>query len=110
MKRKIAVVAVLCAMMVVLSIGAAQAAFYTCTISSAGVSNSGYYYVTVTDTAATPAFTNRTFLLGGPGLNVGYTNQFYATALTAFANSTNIQMEIPDITAWSATTLVNAVK
>ena len=110
MKRKMAVVALLCAMMMALSFGAAQAANYLCTISGAGVSNAGYYYVTVTDTGAGKAFTNRNFLIGGPGINVSFTNAFYATALTAFANSTNVLLEIPDITEWSVSTLINAAK
>lgn len=109
MKRKIAVATLLCAMMMALSIGAAQATVYTCTVSGTGVTDSGYYWIILSDTAGT-AFTNRNFLIGGPGINVNYTNQFFATALTAYANSTNVQVDLPDTTPWSVTSMIIAVK
>jgi len=101
MKRKVAVVAVLCALMMALSIGTAQAVLYTCTIQGTGMTNSGYYYVTLTDTAASPAFTARNFLVASPSINAPVANQMYATALTASAGSRSLVVDLPGTYEWA---------
>lgn len=94
MKRKALVVA-LCLLMGVaaVSIGTANAAFtyYTCTISAAGATGAGSPYITVTDAAATPAFTNFTFILDN---SVGQANACLAAALTAWASDGNVKIFI----------------
>jgi hypothetical protein len=81
MKAKVLVVA-LCLMMGL--VGTANAAFtyYTCTISVARVTGAGSPYITVTDTAATPAFTNNTFILDN---SANQANASLAAALTAWS-------------------------
>lgn len=106
MKRKAAVVALLCAMAMVFSIGVAQATVFTCSVQGVGITNSGYYYVTATDLGAPSQFSARNFLLAGPGVNASFANQFYATALTALSKGGNVQIDIPDITQWSITAMV----
>jgi hypothetical protein len=92
MKVKGLVVA-LCLMLGVLafSIGSANAAFtyYTCTISAAGGISNGSVYIIVTDTAATPAFTDTYFVLDN---STGQANQFLAAALTAWASAGKVKV------------------
>ena len=107
MKRKAAVMALICAMAMVLSIGVAQAAQFTCTVNGVGVTDQGYYYTTLTDTGAT--FSNVPFILFGPGINTAVGNQMFATALTASSKGSNLLVDVPNTTAWSIVTLVNAL-
>jgi hypothetical protein len=64
MKKKALVMVLVCVMgLSAICIGSADAAqWYTCTISQAGATTWGCF-VMLTDTAATPAFQNRLFLL-----------------------------------------------
>jgi hypothetical protein len=104
-KRMLAVVMLTVMGLVVgLSGGVAQAAWATCTISNVGSTGSNYW-VTATDTTVpTPLFTNVTFILDETN---GRGKEMFATALTAFANSTNIQLWVDPpynnyTTAWGA--------
>jgi len=89
MKRK-ALKVVLCLVMLgVLAVSSAQAGqWYTCTVNQAGTSFAAYFLV-VTDTAATPAFTNRMFFID---TSAGNQKSMLAAALTAWANAGKIQM------------------
>jgi hypothetical protein len=111
MKKKAIFVALLCVMgLAALSIGNAEAAppWYTCTISLAGTTDSGYYVVTLSDTTTpTPVFTDMTFLLS-PGS--AFQKEMYAAALTAFANSTNVSVNIPYVAAGGTISALYAIK
>ena len=99
MKKKVLLIALLCAMgMATLSVGNADAAagFYTCTITQTGANYWGYYIVYMTDNAATPAFTNQAFFI--PDNGTGINKSIYAAALTAFANSTNVNVYADPVT------------
>lgn len=78
------------AMLVGLSGGVAQAAWATCTISNVGSTGSNYW-LTASSSTTTPPFTDVTFILDESN---GRGKEMFATALTAFANSTNIQIWI----------------
>jgi hypothetical protein len=88
-------VVLLCVMgLVALSISCAQAGWYTCSVSKVGMGTGGVYAVTLTDIPVPPAaaaFTNRTFGITTTG---GFDKQMYAAALTALANSTNVEAYI----------------
>lgn len=107
MKRKVAVVALLCGLMMALTIGAAQAANFTCTVNGVGLTNSGYYFITLTDNAP-GSFVNTNFILAGPGINAAVTNQFYATALTASSKSSSVVVELPGTTQWQTIQTITA--
>ena len=84
MKKRMMVVVMLTVMvMVALSAGFAQAAFKTCTVSQVGC-NGDMYWLTATETSN--AFTNMTFVIDDRTRG----KEMFATALTAFANSTNL--------------------
>ena len=76
---------------VMMSAQIAQAAFYVCTLNSTGPAA-----VYLTDTAATPAFTNRVFALP---TNAAARNQFLAIALTAIASGKNVQVSLASTAA-----------
>jgi hypothetical protein len=84
----IAVMVCVCAMAMG-GIEKASAANYVCSVVQAGMT-SGAAYIYLTDTAATPAFTNRYFLLDPTAQN-----QLLAIALTALANSKLIVTNFP---------------
>jgi hypothetical protein len=77
--------------------GIAQAAWVTCTLSYAGSTGSAYI-VKATDTAPSPLFTDIIFVLDPYG-NRG--KEMYAAALTAFANSTYVQLYVDAYTDYS---------
>ena len=90
MKKKTILVALLCVMgLAALSIGNAEAAppWYNCTISQAGANWTPSYVVVLSDTATTPAFTNREFVIDSASAQK---NAIYAAALTAWANSSYV--------------------
>ena len=92
---KKALVVVLCVMvgLASLSIGKAEAAFtyVTATISAAGGISNGSSYIVVTDiNTTTPAFPPNTRLVLDNSTN--QQNQFLASALTAWANSGNVEI------------------
>jgi hypothetical protein len=109
MKKKAILVVLLCVMgLAAVSIGNADAApWYTCTISQAGANNAGYYVLILTDTASPVAFTNRTFLISPTN---SHQKEMYAAALTAFANSTYVVVNLPSISASSFCTALYAQK
>ena len=89
MKKRAVVVAMLTVfVMVGLLGGVAQAAWKTCTLSYAGATGTGYI-IKATDTAQSPDFTNMIFVLDPYS---GEAKQLYAAALTAFANSSYVQI------------------
>ncbi len=108
MKTRAMVVAMLTIMgLVALSAGFAQADFRTCTISQVGSYASGYV-IQVTDTGSPVQFTNRNFIIEE---SMGKGKEMLAAALTAFANSTNVQIWVdPPYTDMSLAWSVVAVK
>lgn len=91
MKKKLAVLAMVGILVGVFAVGNALAApqWYVCSISEAGATTFGVSFVTLTDTAATPAFTNVVFFIYDTTVN---SNKMYAAALTALANSSNVRV------------------
>lgn len=109
MKRKGLVVVLLCVMgLATMAIGNVEAAgWYTCTVSGCGATWADAY-IMVTDTAGTPAFpANTTFVIDN---STGKSNQMYAAALTAFANSTNVLVYLLDTAPYSLTQSVFSLK
>jgi hypothetical protein len=109
MKKKGLVVALLCVMgIATMAIGNANAAgWYTCSVSGCGATWADAY-ITVTDTATNPAFpANTTFVIDN---STGKSNQMYAAALTAFANSTNVMLYLLDTAPFSLTQSVFSLK
>jgi len=103
LKKKV-LVALLCAMVLaVFSVGNAMAALatYTCSISQAGANYWGYYVVQLSDTAG--AFTNSQFIIvdSGNGMN----KVMYAAALTALANSTNVEVQADTVSGACASVI-----
>jgi hypothetical protein len=89
--KKLMVVLCLMVGMVAFSLGTANAAFsyFTCTISATGATGAGAPYITVTDAASPPTFTDFTFILDN---SAGQANACLAAALTAWANSGNVKI------------------
>jgi hypothetical protein len=89
MKKRMAVLAMVGILMALFTVGNAMAAaqWYTATISQAGATTFGYSFVTLTDTAATPAFTNAIFFISDTAPDA---KNMYAAALTALANSSPV--------------------
>ncbi|MEW6658126.1 MAG: hypothetical protein AB1424_05670 [Thermodesulfobacteriota bacterium] len=100
--KKMLLVLLLCVMgMTAISAGNSDAAtppWYACTIAMVGA-NSWGYLVTITDTAATPAFTNQTFIVGDPSSNQG--KVMIASAMTAFSSGTQVYVLLNSTTAYS---------
>jgi hypothetical protein len=98
MKKKLMVLVVvgLVAGLFSVSNAIAAPAWYTCTISQAGATNFGFSYVTLTDTAATPLFSNTVFLISDTIPNA---KGMYAGALTAVANSSNVSVYLDGLYA-----------
>jgi hypothetical protein len=91
MKRKALMVALFCIMGLMLA-GVAQADQFTCTISQVGIMGGQYYQIYLTDNAGTGWTGAQPFLI--PTGTQTITNGMYATALTAFANSTNVWIDV----------------
>jgi hypothetical protein len=90
MKKKAMVVAMLTVFaMVGLLGGIAQAAWVTCTLTYVGSTGTGYI-IQASDTASTPAFPANTIFVLDP--YSGKAKELYAAALTAFANSSYVQI------------------
>jgi len=85
--KKIASIILTVCLIVTLGIATAQAGWYTCKLTGAGIGFGGATYVVVTDAATSPAFSNVWAIL-----DPAYANQMLATALTAISNGTNAQM------------------
>jgi hypothetical protein len=91
MKKQAMVVVLLTVFALVgLSAGIAQAVdgWHTCSITYVGSTGSGYL-IKASDTAGTPDFTNIIFVIDPYS---GKGKEQYAAALTAFANSSNVQL------------------
>lgn len=80
------------------SVVAANAAWYTCNVNYVGPGGSTVY-IQLTDTAATPAFTNTFFIPAAT-----YAKEFLATALTAKANNMTVRVNVTAIAQYSAIT------
>ena len=74
----------------------ASAAWYTCTVTMVGPGGSTQTYVKLTDTSASPAFTNRWFLTRSDR-----TKEMLATALAASCNTMNVLVNIGDTAQYS---------
>ncbi|MDQ7832253.1 MAG: hypothetical protein RDU30_10995 [Desulfovibrionaceae bacterium] len=70
-----------------------QAAWYTCSVNSTGAAA-----VYLTDTAATPAFTNQSYSLP---TTVATRNQMLAMILTALAAGKNLYVSLPSTAQWT---------
>ena len=89
MKKKVLAVMLLTVMgLVGLSGGVAQAGWQTASITQVGSTGTNYW-LTATSTTSTPPFTNVTFVIDETN---GRGKEMFAAALTAFANSTNVQI------------------
>jgi hypothetical protein len=82
-----------------MAVGTAQATWYTCTIQSAGFLSGGYYVIYLTD-VNNAASTSTPYLIFNA--NQTYVNAMYAAALTAYANSTNVIVDLSAWTPWGA--------
>jgi|GEM_PF-4263771 hypothetical protein len=82
--KKVVLIIMAVTMIATLGIAAAQANSYVVTVKYAGVGGTSGY-VMLSDTAATPAFTNRWFTL-----NSAVMKEQLATALTAASNGFNV--------------------
>ncbi|MDO9573544.1 MAG: hypothetical protein Q7I94_01020 [Candidatus Contubernalis sp.] len=101
MKKKVMLVALLCVLGIAsMSIGNANAApaFYSCTVTQTGANYWGYYIVYLTDVGAGKAFTDQAFFIPDDPANPGMNKAQFATALTAFANSTNVNVYADPVT------------
>lgn len=109
MKRKAILVVLLGFLaLTALSSGNAEAGtWYTCTISQVGANWTPSYVVTLSDTAAAPAFTDRQFIIDPASLQ---RKEIYAAALTALANSTNVDVFLNSTVAGSKIYGVYATK
>jgi hypothetical protein len=106
MKRKALILAVLCVMGIsFLSITTAGAAYYTCQVQQVGIDLNGYGVIYLTEGTAFPTSTIFIVLPNDPNKNT-----IIASALTAFANSTNLSADLSGTTAYSVVMGANAAK
>ncbi|HAY21657.1 MAG TPA: hypothetical protein DCY27_05730 [Desulfobacterales bacterium] len=106
MKRKALVLALLCVMGLAI-VGTAQATWYTCTIQQAGIHSNGVYVVYLTD-VNNAASTSTPYII--VGANQTLTNGLYAAALTAWANASNVVVDLSAWGAWEAAVTLYASK
>jgi hypothetical protein len=99
MKKKALVMALVFVMGLAMVVGTAQAAWYTCSVQQTGFHEAGIYIVYLTD-LNTPGSTSTPFIIVGGNQN--FVNGMYAGALTAFANSTNVVVDLGSFSAWDA--------
>ena len=89
MKKKALALMLLAVMgLVGLSGGVAQAGWETASILQVGSTGTNYW-LTASSTTSTPPFSNITFIIDESN---GRGKEMFATALTAFASSTNVQI------------------
>jgi hypothetical protein len=87
--KKLGVMVALCLVIGAFTVNSAGAyAWYTCTVDQAGSMQWGAYVV-LTDTAVTPAFPAKTTFIIDTS-DAANMRSMLASALTAFANSTNL--------------------
>jgi hypothetical protein len=107
MKKKALVVVLLCVMgLATICIGNADAAWFTCTMGNVGTSGGGTYIV-LSDTAGSPAFTNQWFVFD---TSLGQDKSMLASALTAFANSSNVYVNVSGTSAYSTVLALFVIK
>jgi len=89
MKKKVLAVMLLTVMgLVGLAGGVAQAGWETASVTQVGSTGTNYW-LTASSTTSTPPFNNITFIIDESNQRG---KEMFATALTAFANSTNVQI------------------
>ena len=96
---------VLCVLMLgSLAVASAQAGqIYNCTVNNCGVSGTTYY-INITDTAATPAFTAFTFFL--PTTAGGDQKAMLAAAMTAWSTGGKLAVWLDSTAQFSTVQLV----
>jgi hypothetical protein len=106
MKKKVLVTVLACIMLLAaLGVGNAAPGYYTCTLSRAGAATYGYW---IEASEINGAFSNMFFLIDQSVPNIG--PAMYATALTAYANSSNIVIYVADTTPGSLVFVLAGVK
>lgn len=105
MKKQLKIMVVIMALVSVFAMATSAMAWEgTCTITQTG-QFWDQLYVYLTDTAATPAFTNRAFIIPRSGLPATFPADFdkkvLATALTAQANAKKVRVLTTASTEWS---------
>lgn len=75
---------------------AALALSFDCLVNQVGPGGATGFYVKLTDTAATPAFSNRWFVL-----RTDRGKEMLAVGLTAMANNKKVRVSMPSATEWS---------
>jgi hypothetical protein len=105
MKRK-ALMVVLCVVMLGALVASAQAAWYTCTVNQAGQSGV-VYFCQLTEVSGATWTGPRYFFIDS---TAGVQNAMLATLLTAFANSSNVQVWLEYPGEWWTITGVTASK
>lgn len=100
MKKKASVVVLLCCLgLTTLFIGNVDAAggWFSCTVSLAGATTQGFF-LELTDTAATPAFTKTSFAMN---MSNPYSPGMLAAALTAASSGGKLWVGLTDTTSMS---------
>jgi hypothetical protein len=106
MKKKAIVIVLACIMvMAAIGIGNAAPGYYTCTISRSGAATYGYW---IEASDINGAFSNTFFLIDQSVPNMA--PAMYATALTAYANSSNVLLYVADSTPGSLIFVLAAAK
>jgi hypothetical protein len=93
MKKKALLVLVCVMALTAFTAGIAMAGYYVCTISKVGCAGT-FYMLTLTDTAATPAFTDRDFVIDAQAVGA---SAMLASALTAYSMAGKLQVWLNDI-------------
>jgi hypothetical protein len=93
--RKVAIAVAVFVFASLLLANTASAAWYKCTITRVGAT-SDRFVVYLTDTAATPAFTNTWFVLHNT-----IKKELLAIALTAYSSNKKLYVSLPVVTAGS---------
>lgn len=97
--KKIAVMVMVMVGLVALLATTGFALEYQCTVTMAGSGGTTYSYVKLTDTAGTPAFTDRMFTF--PTTRA---KEMLAVALTAMANNKRVRVVTPSNVQWTTIT------
>lgn len=95
MKRKAFVLVAVLSVFILFGISEVNAAWYTCDVTGTGAAGSSVL-VRLTDTAATPAFTNKWFSTNSA--NVTETNRVLACLLTAMSLEKTVMISVANLT------------
>jgi hypothetical protein len=106
MKKRTMAVVMLTVMALVGLSAVAQAEWCTVTVSQVGSTGAAYFIKATDTTTPTPKFTDITFVI----YENGRQKEEFATALTAFANSTYVSMYVDGYTDYSLVYGVLATK